>query len=113
MDLACLALDALPAEPEAWRPNGGAPPELEPLLGRWWSEGSRRLLGARRPLPGPPGRHRLGVTCPGSSPTATTAGGSRGRELGEVLRVVRGEDGCRCEVYLATYPLTREPATFA
>ena len=38
---------------------------------------------------------------------------AEGRELGEVLRVVRSEDGVPVRMYLATYPLTREPATFA
>jgi len=35
-----------------------------------------------------------------------------GRERGELLRAVRGDDGTITKLYLATYPLTREPATF-
>ena len=37
---------------------------------------------------------------------------AEGRELGELLRVVRDEQGTPVRMYLATYPLTREPATF-
>ena len=36
-----------------------------------------------------------------------------GRELGEQLRVVRDEAGEPVRLYLATYPLTRDPAAFA
>jgi CubicO group peptidase (beta-lactamase class C family) len=115
VDLACLALDALPAEPEAWRPDGGAPPELEPLLGRWWSEGSELVLSVRdgrfqaRLVGGPAGRDVSWFEPDGEDRWRV----AEGRELGELLRVVRGEDGSPERLYLATYPLTREPATFA
>ncbi len=35
-----------------------------------------------------------------------------GRERGELLRIVRDADGVPVRLYLATYPLTRAPATF-
>ena len=35
-----------------------------------------------------------------------------GRELGELLRVVREDDGVPLKLYVATYPLTRAPASF-
>ena len=34
------------------------------------------------------------------------------RELGELLRVVRDGAGAVVKLYVATYPLTRAPATF-
>ena len=115
VDLACLALDAQPAEPEAWRPDGGAPPELEPLLGRWWSEGHELVFSVRggrfqaQLIGGPPGRDVSWFEPDGDDRWRV----AEGRELGELLRVVRGEDGAPARMYLATYPLTREPETFA
>ena len=47
-----------------------------------------------------------------SSPRATTATARSGPERGEVLRVVRGEDGEIEKLYWATYPFTRDPKTF-
>jgi hypothetical protein len=45
--LAVAAAEPYPPEPDAWRPDGAVPPELEPLLGRWWSEGSELVIGYR------------------------------------------------------------------
>jgi hypothetical protein len=36
----------------------------------------------------------------------------RGYERGELLRIVRDENGVPVKLYLATYPVTREPQTF-
>jgi hypothetical protein len=36
-----------------------------------------------------------------------------GRELGELLRVVRDDTGAAAKLYVATYPLTRAPSAFA
>jgi hypothetical protein len=36
-----------------------------------------------------------------------------GRELGELLRVVRDDAGAPVKLYVATYPLTRAPTAFA
>ena len=38
---------------------------------------------------------------------------AEGRERGELLRVVRDADGGIEKLYWATYPVTREPSTFA
>jgi hypothetical protein len=35
-----------------------------------------------------------------------------GREIGEVLRVVRRPDGTLDKLYWATYPVTRDPRPF-
>jgi hypothetical protein len=36
---------------------------------------------------------------------------ARGYERGELLRIVRDEDGVPVKLYFATYPVTREPQT--
>jgi len=36
-----------------------------------------------------------------------------GRERGELLRAVRDESGAVTKLYFVTYPLTREPSSFA
>ncbi len=105
------ALDALPLEPEAWRPEEPAPPELAGLLGRWWTEGSEFVL-----------RYRGGrlearmVDLPAWRPPSVFEpdGDDRfrvvsGRERGESLRVVRDENGEPIKLYWATYPCTRRP----
>jgi hypothetical protein len=38
---------------------------------------------------------------------------AEGRERGELLRVVRDSAGGIAKLYWATYPVTREPSTFA
>jgi CubicO group peptidase (beta-lactamase class C family) len=114
LDLASDALDALPAEPEPWRPDTGAPPELEPLLGRWWTEGHELVFSVRGGrlqavlVGGPAGRDTSWFERDGEDRFRVV----EGRELGEVLRVVRDDTGVPVRMYLATYPLTREAATF-
>ena len=55
----------------------------------------------------------------GDEPTAARQEGDdrwrieEGRELGELLRVVRDDDGAPAKLYVATYPLTRAPTPFA
>ena len=47
LDLAVAAIEALPAAAETWQPGEAAPPEIEPLLGRWWVEGSELVFSWR------------------------------------------------------------------
>ena len=114
LELATAAIEALPAEPDGWRPGEAAPAEVEPLLGRWWSEGSELVLSWRggrleaRLVDGPPGRE---------TSYFEQLDGERwrcveGRERGELLRVVRDGAGAVEKMYFATYPLRREPSTF-
>ena len=62
LDLAVAAIEALPAAAEAWRPADAVPAEIEPLLGRWWVEGSEMVFSWRsgrleaKLVEGPPGR---------------------------------------------------------
>ncbi|RDI75009.1 Beta-lactamase [Gaiella occulta] len=114
LDLAEAALEALPRRPDRWQPDGGAPPELAPLLGRWWTEGEEIVLSVR----GGRFRAELVGAAPGSGVSWLEPDGPdrwrvvEGRERGELLRAVRDGAGAVTKLYLATYPLTREPATF-
>jgi len=115
LDLAEATLDALPAAPEPWRADSGAPEDVAPLLGRWWSEGSELVLSwkdgrLRLELAGgPPGRSVSWLAPEGDDRWRIV----EGRELGEVLRVARDEHGAPAKLYVATYPLTRTPGGFA
>jgi CubicO group peptidase (beta-lactamase class C family) len=110
VELACMALDANGGDREHWRPDAGAPVELEPLLGRWWSEGRELVFSYRggrlqaRLVDGPEGRDTSWFEPEGEDRWRVR----EGRELGEVLRVVRDEEGVPTKLYLATYPLTRD-----
>ncbi len=114
LDLAEAALDALPAEPEEWRPDGGAPAEVEPLLGRWWTEGHELVFRWRQGrleaqlVGGPAGRDTSYLEPEGTDRWRIVDG----RERGELVRAVRDESGGVEKLYMATYPLTRDPATF-
>jgi CubicO group peptidase (beta-lactamase class C family) len=107
--LAVIAADAYPSEPEAWEPAASVPPELEPLLGRWWSEGDEVVIRVRA------GRlEARPATAPRDAPpTVFEADGEdrfrgvSGPEQGELLEVLRDADGSVAKLYWATYPLTR------
>ena len=88
---------------------------VAPLLGRWWSEGSEFVFSWREgtlearladsPSALPPAR----LEREGEGVWRTISG----RERGELLRVVRDEDGVVRKLYWATYPFTRDPKSFA
>jgi CubicO group peptidase (beta-lactamase class C family) len=114
LQLAELALDALPDEPKEWRPQDPPPAELESALGRWWSEGSEFVfswndgkLEAR--LAGAPTKLPPAVFEPDGDDVFRTVSG---REQGELLRLVRADDGTVTRMYWATYPLTRQQELF-
>jgi Beta-lactamase len=114
LQLAELALEALPEEPKEWRPQEPPPPELESALGRWWSEGTEfvfswndgkleaRVATAPRTLP-------PAVFEPDGDDVFRTVSG---REQGEQLRLTRDGDGTVTRMYWATYPLTRQQEVF-
>ena len=98
--------------PEEWRAGAAVPPEVEPLLGPWWTEGEEIVFTWRgrleaRLLDGPPGRD-VSVFAPEGDGYRCV----EGRERGERLRVVRDGEGAVEKLYFATYPLRREPSTF-
>ena len=114
LDLVEAALEELPPALEPWVPEEQPPPEVEPLLGRWWSEGSETIFGWRD------GKleARLARAPAGRAPSVFEQEGEdryrvvSGRERGELLTVVRDGQGAVVRLYWATYPFTREPETF-
>ncbi|MGH3104870.1 MAG: serine hydrolase domain-containing protein [Gaiellaceae bacterium] len=114
LDLGEEALELEPGEPEAWRPRDGAPAELQDVLGRWWSEGYEFVFSWRdgrleaRHL-GAPAHRALSVFERLEVDRYRVA---EGRERGEQLRIVRGDDGEVAKLYWATYPFTRGPESF-
>jgi CubicO group peptidase (beta-lactamase class C family) len=114
VDLAVAAIAALPHASDAWQPGEAAPQEIEPLLGRWWVEGSEMVFAWRhgrleaKLVDGPPGRETSYFAPEGEDRFRSV----EGRERGELLRVVRDADGGIEKLYFATYPLRREPSTF-
>lgn len=114
---ATLVTTVLDMEPAAtitpW--SASAPhPDLDELLGSWWSEGEELRLVIRA--------DELWATMPGWPPAAdtrfTAEGLDRfraveGRERGELLEVERAANGRVHRMYLASYPMTREPKAFA
>jgi len=112
--LALKGIELLPDDPEPWWPEEDAPPELRGALGRWWSEGAEFVFGwnkgklearlATAPATRPPS-----VFEPVDGETLRTVSG---REQGELLRLVRDEQGEIERMYWATYPFTRTQATF-
>jgi CubicO group peptidase (beta-lactamase class C family) len=114
LDLVETALDALPRTPELWVPGAAVPPELEGMLGLWWTEGEQIVLELREGrfraelVGGTPGRNMSWLEADGTDRWRVVDG----RERGELLRAVRDDVGAITRLYFATYPLTREPETF-
>jgi CubicO group peptidase (beta-lactamase class C family) len=112
--LATAAIEALPGEPEPSRPGPPAPPELESVLGNWWSEGTEFVFRWREgrleaeSLAASP-RLRFATFEPERADRYRTVSG---RERGELLEILRDDDGAAIKLYWATYPFTRRPAVF-
>ncbi len=114
LDLACAALEALPRMSESWRVGPAVPTEVEPLLGRWWTEGDEVIFSWVRGrlqaelVGGPAGRSISLLEPDGDDRWRVTDG----REQGELVLAVRGDVGDIVKLTFATYPLTRHPSTF-
>ncbi|HZE29240.1 MAG TPA: hypothetical protein VE055_04035, partial [Gaiellaceae bacterium] len=114
LELAEAALEELAPELEPWAPEESPPPEIAPMLGRWWSEGSETIFSWRRGVL----EARLASWAPEREPSVFEPEGEdrfrvvSGRERGETLRVVRDESGAVVRLYWATYPFTRTPEVF-
>jgi hypothetical protein len=99
---------------EEWRPGEQPPPELEGVLGHWWTEGHPVVFSFRRgklESVFPEARLDLGRSVyerEGEDLYRV----AKGYERGELLRIVRADDGTPVKLYFATYPVTREPETF-
>jgi CubicO group peptidase (beta-lactamase class C family) len=114
LDLACAALDSLPRRPVPWRASLDVPPDVEHLLGRWWTEGEEVVfswVGGRLQaelVGAPEGTGRSVLAREGEDRWRV----AEGRERGEVVRAVRDEGGEIVKLTFATYPLTRHVSTF-
>jgi CubicO group peptidase (beta-lactamase class C family) len=114
LELAVAGIEALPQSTEAWRPGEEPPDEIEPLLGRWWTEGHELVFSWRggrlesRLVDGAPGRDVSRFEAEGDDTFRVV----EGRERGELLRVVRDAAGSIEKLYFATYPVRREPSAF-
>jgi len=112
-DLLDLILDEEPTSPAPWAPET-AHPDLQDLLGPWWTEGEEIVFTIRE--------GRLWSAVPGAGPIFESRyapdGPDRfridlGNERGELLEVERDADGAVRRMYRATYAVTREPMAFA
>ena len=114
VDLVLRTVDDDPDPATPWRPGPAVPPPVEELLGLWWSEGTAYAFSARE------GRLEIkAVDAPRSAePSVLVEEGAdrfrvvSGRAQGELLRVVRRDDGTVERLYWATYPVTRDPRPF-
>jgi hypothetical protein len=90
------------------------PPEVEELLGTWWTEGTPFVFwwedGRLRARPAESDKPRAVSVFELAGRDSFRV--SEGRERGELLRVVRETDGTVAKLNWATYPVTRTPATF-
>ena len=108
------ALEELVPDIDPWTPEEAPPAEIEPLLGRWWAEGSEWVFSWRRgklearAASAPPEREPSVFEQDGVDRYRTVSGSERG----ELLSIVRDEDGGVTKLYWATYPFTRTPETF-
>jgi hypothetical protein len=110
LELAEAALEELAPELEPWRPEEAPPARSR----RCWAAGGRRAT--RRSSAGAAASSRRGsrTAPPEREPSVFEPEGDdrfrvvSGRERGEVLRVVRDEDGDVVKLYWATYPFTRD-----
>jgi CubicO group peptidase (beta-lactamase class C family) len=108
------AIELHPRERSLWRPEQTPPPEVEELLGPWWTEGEQIVLSWSE--------GRLGARLVGASARVKPSVLEQfepdryrivsGRERGERLDVVRDENGGIERLVMATYPLTRTPEVF-
>jgi CubicO group peptidase (beta-lactamase class C family) len=104
--------DAPPLTP--WAPGPAVPPELVPLLGVWFSEGSAFVFRVREGrLESVVGGADASVAPSVFEPEGVDAFRTvSGRERGERLVVQRREDGSIRLLSWATYRFTREPLGF-
>jgi CubicO group peptidase (beta-lactamase class C family) len=106
--------ERFPPESEEWRPGAPPPEELAGAVGRWWSEGSEFVFRWHE------GRLEARWAEAAAWQPWTRfeqLEGDRfrtafGRERGELLELVRDEDGKVTRMYWATYPFTRDPEVF-
>jgi CubicO group peptidase (beta-lactamase class C family) len=115
IELAEKALELYAADQKPWRPEAEPPPEVAELLGIWWTEGIPFVFwwegGRLHARPTENDKPRAVSIFETDGPDVFRV--AEGRERGELLRVVRDSEGAIEKLYWATYPVTREPSTFA
>ncbi len=114
MALADYVIENDPADQPVWRPGTEVPSELEGVLGQWFSEGAAYVFSVKQ--------GRLEARSPSlpehKKPAVFEKVGDDlyrtvdGREVGELLRITRGDDGQVTKLNWATYLFTREPLAF-
>jgi CubicO group peptidase (beta-lactamase class C family) len=127
LELADCVLDEVPEPDAPWAPGRPVPADVDALLGTWWSEGTQYAVTWRvgdDDIDARDGGHLQieAVGAPASKPPSvlrreTAAGADHwrvvsGREQGELLRAVRGDDGSVERLYWATYPMARQHRAF-
>ena len=107
-----LDATARPHTPPPWVPETPLP-DLDELLGSWWSEGEELVLEVRG------GELWMRVAQGGAEDETRFARESddgfravAGRERGERLELVRDQAGAVVKLYFATYSVTRQPRAF-
>ncbi len=114
-ELGLSIMDAvLSGEPEPfptpWRPSGPPPADIEPLCGRWWWMGREFEVGwdeqAAQLL-----IHsaRIGEPWRFTQEDTDRWRGQTGEQAGEVLRVIRDDNGTPTAVDIATFVFSRDP----
>jgi CubicO group peptidase (beta-lactamase class C family) len=107
-------LDAEPTAAAPWLPSQ-ARPDLEGVLGSWWSEGEELVFEVR----GEALWSRVAASAKPMNDTRFEREAEdrfravEGRERGELLELVRDEEGRVVQMYFATYAVTRAPRAFA
>jgi CubicO group peptidase (beta-lactamase class C family) len=114
IELADHVADHDPEQPTPWRPGSEVPPGLRELVGIWYSEGSPFVFSVRE---GHLEARAQGLAEHKPSSVFEPVGDdlyrtTRGREVGELLRVSRDADGRVTKMNWATYLVTREPYAF-
>lgn len=130
LELADCVLDEAPEPDAPWIPGRPVPADVEALLGIWWSEGTQYALvwrgerGGDDEIDAVDGGHIEieAVGAPASRPPSVLRREPdrgpdhwrvvSGREQGELLRAVRGDDGSVERLYWATYPMARQHRAF-
>ncbi|TCO24475.1 CubicO group peptidase (beta-lactamase class C family) [Kribbella steppae] len=107
-----LEEDPLPYQP--WVPGTPVPPELEGVLGTWFTEGSPFVFSVKNGT--------LQAKSPAAAEHLAPAVFERvsadvyrtvsGRETGELLRITRDPNGTPTKLHWATYLCTRDPLAF-
>jgi len=113
-DLIIKVLDDDPLPGEPWVPGTAVPPELEGVLGTWFSEGTPFVFSVKA--------GQLQAKSPAAAEHLAPAVFTRlsedvyrtvsGRETGELLRITRNAQGTPEKLHWATYLCTRSPLAF-